>query len=84
MKNCDNDHSAAGQLIVDYKPAKEAAMRYALSIFVIVGLLLATAVDVIAAGARMSAHRNNYATRLNGITVAVPSGIKLAPELLPQ
>lgn len=45
-------------------------MRHAISTLVIVGLLLATVVDVIAAGARMSKRTNDYATPMNGIAVA--------------
>lgn len=59
-------------------------MRHALSIVVGAGLFLATAVDVIAAGAKISSHRNHYGTAVGGIAVALPSGMKLPPELLLQ
>jgi hypothetical protein len=62
-------------------------MRQAVLIAVVASLLIATVAEVIAAGARTVVARNHsyYAAPANGISIAVPSGIKGFPtELLPQ
>jgi hypothetical protein len=63
---------------------KGAAMRH-ISVIIVSALLLATAVDVITAGAKMGAARNHlYTSRVTGISVALPSGMKDFPVELPQ
>jgi hypothetical protein len=61
-------------------------MRQALPIVIVAVLLIATVVDVVAAGVRTVAARNHfYYAAPAGITVAVPSGMKSFPtEVLPQ
>jgi hypothetical protein len=62
-------------------------MRQAVFIAVVASLLIATVVEVIAAGARTVVARNhsNYAASASGSSIAVPSGLKGFPtELLPQ
>jgi hypothetical protein len=62
-------------------------MRKALSIAAVATLLIATIVEVVAAGGKTIAARIHfhYATAANGIRIAVPSGMKSFPtELLPQ
>jgi hypothetical protein len=66
---------------------KEAAMRQAVYLAVVATLLTATAVEVVAAGAKTVDARNHfyYAAPASGISIAVPSGMKSFPtELLPQ
>ena len=51
----------------------------------VAALLVATVVDVIAAGAKMGAARNYlYAAPMTGISVALPSSMKSFPVKLPQ
>ena len=53
--------------------------------FIIVAtLLLTTAVDVIAAGAKMDEARNHLYRAVPDISVALPSGMKSFPVELPQ
>ncbi|MGB6351004.1 MAG: hypothetical protein WBG10_13350 [Pseudolabrys sp.] len=62
-------------------------MRQAVYLVVVATLLTATVVEVVAAGARTidPKHHFYYAARANGISIAVPSGMKSFPtELLPQ
>lgn len=62
-------------------------MRQALSMAVVATLLIATVVEVVAAGGRTVVARNHfyYAAPATGISIAVPSGMKNFPtELLPQ
>ena len=62
-------------------------MRQTLSIAVVATLLIATVVEVVAAGGRTIVARNNfyYAVPVSGINVAVPRDMKSFPtELLPQ
>ena len=62
-------------------------MRQAVSIAVVATLLIATVVEVIAAGARtvVAINHSYYAAPASGISIAVPSGMKGFPkELLPQ
>ena len=66
---------------------EETAMRQALSLAVVATLLIATVVEVVAAGGRTIMARNHlyYTAPASGISVAVPSGMKSFPtELLPQ
>jgi hypothetical protein len=66
---------------------KEAAMRQALYLAIVATLLTATAVEVVAAGAKTvdARHHFYYAAPASGISIAVPSGMKGFPtELLPQ
>ena len=64
---------------------KGAAMRHILPIIAIAALLLATAVNVIAAGAKMAAAGNHlYTSPVTGLSVALPSGMKSFPVELPQ
>jgi hypothetical protein len=66
---------------------KGAAMRQAVSIAVVAILLIATIVEVVAAGGKTLGARNHsyYAPPASGIRIAVPSGMKSFPtELLPQ
>ena len=53
-------------------------MRQAVFIAVVASLLIATVVEVIAAGARTVVARNHsyYAAPVSGISIAVPSGMK--------
>ena len=63
---------------------KGAAMRH-ISVIIVSALLLATAVDVITAGAKMGAARNHlYTAPVTGVSVALPSGMKSFPVELPQ
>jgi hypothetical protein len=62
---------------------KEVAMRHILPIIAVAALLLATAVDVIAAGAKKGAART-YTAHVTGLSVALPSGMKSFPVELPQ
>lgn len=59
-------------------------MRHILPIIAIAVLLLATAVDVIAAGAKMGAARSHlYTAHVTGLSIALPRGMKSFPvELL--
>ena len=60
-------------------------MRHILPIIAVAALLLATAVDVIAAGAKMAAAGNHlYTAHVTGLSVALPSGMKSFPVELPQ
>lgn len=59
-------------------------MRHALPFIAVAVLLLATAVEVIAAGAKLSLARNHYAAPVPGVYVALPSGMKSFPVELPQ
>jgi len=62
-------------------------MREALSITVVAVLLIATLVDVVAAGVKTSIVRNHfyYAAPASGVGMALPSGMKsFSAELLPQ
>ena len=62
-------------------------MRQALSIAVVAALLIATIVEVVAAGGKTVLATNHfyYAAPASGISIAVPSGMKSFPtELLPQ
>ena len=62
-------------------------MREALALAVVAVLLIATVVDVVAAGVKTSMVRNHfyYASPASGVGIAVPSGMKSFPtELLPQ
>ena len=65
---------------------KEAAMRQALSIAVVATLLIATAVEIVAAGANTVAGNNfYYASSVSSVGIAVPRSMKSFPmELLPQ
>jgi hypothetical protein len=65
---------------------KEAAMRQAVYLAVVATLLTATVVEVVAAGAKtIDPRRHYYAAPANGISIAVPTGMKSFPtELLPQ
>jgi hypothetical protein len=58
-------------------------MRRILSVTVVAALLIVTAVNVIAAGVKMTA-RNHYAAPVAGISVALPSGMKSFPVELPE
>lgn len=60
-------------------------MRHILPIIAIAVLLLATAVDVIAAGAKMGAARSHlYAAHATGLSIALPTGMKSFPVQLPE
>jgi hypothetical protein len=60
-------------------------MRHILPNIAIAVLLLATAVDVVAAGAKMGAARSRlYTVHVTGLSVALPSGMKSFPVELPQ
>jgi len=62
-------------------------MRQAITIAVVSSLLIATVVDVVAAGVKTVTARNHlyYAIPSNSIAVAVPSTVKNFPsDLLPQ
>ena len=62
-------------------------MRQAFIIAVVSALLIATVVDVVAAGVKTATARNHlyYAIPSNSIAIAVPTGLKSFPtELLPQ
>ena len=62
-------------------------MRQAVSIAVVATLLIATIVEVVAAGGKTLGAKNysHYAPPASGIRIAVPSGMKSFPtELLPQ
>ncbi|MGE5166718.1 MAG: hypothetical protein ACM3Z4_16095 [Hyphomicrobiales bacterium] len=60
-------------------------MRHALPFIAVAVLLLATAVDVIAAGAKTgAAGRRLYTAHVTGLSVALPSGMKSFPVELPQ
>jgi len=60
-------------------------MRHILSIIAVAALLLATAVDVIASGAkRAAANHHLYTAPSAGLSVALPSGMKSFPVALPQ
>ena len=64
---------------------KGAAMRHIIPIIAIAVLLLATAVDVIAAGAKMGAARSHlYTAHVTGVSVALPSGMKSFPVEPPE
>jgi hypothetical protein len=68
------------------KAEKEAAMRQALSIAVVATLLIATAVEIVAAGANTVA-RNHfyYAAPASGVGMAMPRSTRsFATEQLPQ
>jgi hypothetical protein len=87
MKFCDGDHIALAQSALVFKARSRAAMRQAVFIAVVASLLIATVVEVIAAGARTVVARNHsyYAAPPSGIGIAVPSGMKGSPtELLPR
>ena len=59
-------------------------MRHIVPIAV-AALLLFTALDVIAAGAKMGVAKNHlYTAPVTGISVALPSGMKRFPVDLPQ
>ena len=61
-------------------------MRHTIAIAVVVALATAIFVDIVAAGARVSA-RNlfYYSTSTTGLTPAVPSATRnISPDLLPQ
>jgi hypothetical protein len=61
------------------------AMRHILSVTVVAALLIVTAVEVIAAGAKMGTGRIiHYTAPVTGISVALPSGMKSFPVELPQ
>ena len=62
---------------------KGAAMRH-IPIIIVAALLLAAAVDVIAAGAKMGAAGNHLYRAVPDISVALPSGMKSFPVELPQ
>lgn len=59
-------------------------MRHILSVTVVAALLIVTAVEVIAAGAKMGAVRIVHTTPVTTISVALPSGMKSFPVELPQ
>jgi hypothetical protein len=59
-------------------------MRHILSVIVVAALLVATAVEVIAGWGKMDTTKNHYAAPLNGVSVALPSGMKGFPVELPQ
>jgi len=60
-------------------------MRHILPIIAIAVLLLATAVEVIAAGAKMGAAQSHlYTVHATGLSVALPNGMKSLPIELPQ
>jgi len=60
-------------------------MRHILPIIAIAVLLLATAVEVIAAGAKMGAARSHlYTAHATGLSVVLPNGMKSLPIELPQ
>ena len=60
-------------------------MRHILPIIAVAALLFATAVDVIASGAKMAATANHlYPAPVTGLSVALPSGMKSFPVELPQ
>jgi hypothetical protein len=62
-------------------------MRQALTIAVVASLLIATAIEVVAAGGRTIVAKNHfhYAAPVSGITIAVPDGMKTFPtEVLTQ
>ena len=60
-------------------------MRHTLPIIAVAALLLATAVDVIAAGAKIGAAGSHlYTAHVTGLSVALPSGMKSFPVELPQ
>ena len=62
-------------------------MRQAVYLAVVGTLLTATIVEVVAAGAKTidPKHHYYYAAPANGISIAVPRGMKAFPtELLPQ
>ena len=59
-------------------------MRHILPITAVAVLLLATAIEVIAAGAKLGVARHHYAAPVAGISVALPSGMKHFPVELPQ
>jgi hypothetical protein len=62
-------------------------MRQAVSIAAVAILLIATIVEVVAAGGKTLVARNHshYAAPASGIRIAMPSGMKSFPtELLPQ
>jgi hypothetical protein len=66
---------------------KEAVMRQAVYLAVVATLLTTTVVEVVAAGAKTIDPRRHfyYAAPANGISIAVPTGMKSFPtELLPQ
>jgi len=68
-----------------YTLTGRAEMRHILPIIAVAALLLATAVDVIASGAKMSAAANHlYTAPVTGLSVALPSGMKSFPVELPQ
>jgi hypothetical protein len=68
------------------KAEKEAAMRQALSIAVVATLLIATAVEIVAAGANTVAKNHfYYAAPASGVGMAIPRSTKGFPaELLPE
>ena len=60
-------------------------MRHILPIIAVVALLLATAVDVIAAGAKRAAGSIHlYTSPVAGLSVALPTGMKSFPVEPPQ
>jgi hypothetical protein len=62
-------------------------MREALSVSVVAVLLIATLIDVVAAGVKTSIVRNHfyYAAAASGVSMALPSDMKnFSAELLPQ
>ena len=61
-------------------------MRHPLSMAVVAALLIAAVVDVFAAGLKTSAVRTQfyYAAPASGVGIAVPPGMKIQAELLPQ
>ena len=82
---CDVLHTALAQsALCLYADEKEVAMRHTLPIIAVAALLLATAVDVIAAGAKMGAARKLHTAPVTGLSVALPSGMKSFPVELPQ
>jgi hypothetical protein len=60
-------------------------MRHMIPIIAVTALLLATAVEVIAAGAKMGAAPSHlYAAHVTGLSIALPSGMKSFPVEPPQ
>ena len=60
-------------------------MRHELPIIAVAALLLATAVDVIAAGAKIgAAGSHRYTAHVPGFSIALPTGMKSFPVELPQ
>jgi hypothetical protein len=61
------------------------AMRHIISVIIVAALLVATAFEVIAAGAKMGAARSHlYTAHVTGLSIALPTGMKSFPVDLPQ